>query len=201
MFLTKSWKVEKHGGWSDRPDCCWSLLSSSCIVSMASSESDQSVWWLMKMSWRKLWLWPDFVPPAFMCLGAIIDFCVEPRRACPTSWNSLSLALFLSISLSLSNTQTHTHSQACCSINETWIRHEERPPSYTLIQGLPLPSCFLSADYPAFTGLWLSGARKRFSPLSRSTHTHAQTYSMNTHTPSLLPGSIERYLFYCVIDC
>ena len=76
----------------------------------------------------------------------------------------------------------HTHSKACCSINETWIRHEERPPSYMLTQGLPLPSCFLSADYPAFTGLWLSGARKRFSPLSRSGHTHMLMGAHDVHT-------------------
>lgn len=146
-------------------------------VSFISSESNLFMWLLMKMSWRNLRLWHEFVPPAFMCLGAIIDFCVVPRRACPTSLNPHTHA----------RTHTDTHSKACCSINETWIRHEERPPSYTLTQGLPLPSCFLSADYPAFTGLWLSGARKRFSPLSRSRHTHALTSAHIQACTHMLP--------------
>lgn len=127
------------------------------------------IWELMKTSRRKLWLWHQFVPPAFMCLGAIIDFCAALRRACPTSPNRTHKHTH---ACALTHAHTHKHGKACCSINETWIRHEERPPSYTLTQGLPLPSCFLSARYPAFTALWLSGARKRFNPLSRSTHTH-----------------------------
>lgn len=110
----------------------------------------------------------------FLCV------CVVPPRARPTSPPN---ATHTSIHM-------HKHSEACCNINETWIRHEERPPSYILTQGpTPLPSCFLSADYPAFTGLWLSGARKSLPPPaphpppSRRRHTaykHKYTHTLPT---------------------
>lgn len=68
-------------------------------------EPDLSVSWLIKMSWWNLRLWHEFVPPAFMCLGAIIDFCVEPRRACPTSQKKTNPHTH-------THTQTHTHTRA-----------------------------------------------------------------------------------------
>lgn len=104
------------------------------MVRFIRSESDLFVWPLMKMSWRNLWLWHKFVPPAFMCLGAIIDFCVVPRRARPTSLN------LHTHTHARTHIHTHTHSKACCSINETWIRHEERPPPLTHSHRVSPPS-------------------------------------------------------------
>lgn len=74
-----SWK-----DWHNEPVCTLSavLLYKS---SKFQKKRDPFVWWLMKMSHRNLRLWHEFVPPAFMCLGAIIDFCVGPRRARITS--------------------------------------------------------------------------------------------------------------------
>lgn len=68
-------------------------------------------------------------------------------------------------------------------MNKTW---RETPLLHSHTGSPSLPSCFLSADYPAFTGLWLSGARKRFNSLSRSRLTHLRTNPQSqTHTLTL----------------
>lgn len=128
------------------PDCEWSYQPVHSLFNidfhqlyfiktckMLDPICSEEHWWTC---FREIsWLWHEFVPPALMCLGAIIDFCVVPSRACPTSPNP---------------THTYKHSKACCSINETWIRHEERPPSYTLTQGLPPPQLLPVCRLPSF---------------------------------------------------